>query len=144
MNFVMETGTPAYRHEVVLMDTAQKVIFNPKLRFVFIEIPKFRKRVHELRSGLERWMYLLANLAGMKEKPASFAGELFDNFFKIAEVSRMNFEEQLAYLRKEKAELDYYNTMEYARKEAIKRGFGGGSCKGPVTGFGGGSCGRSC
>ena len=36
---------------VVLMETAQKVIFNPKLRFVFIEIPKFRKRVHELRSG---------------------------------------------------------------------------------------------
>jgi hypothetical protein len=45
-----------------LTDIDTHKVFYNKLKFVYLEMPKFKKNIDELESHFERWLYVLKNL----------------------------------------------------------------------------------
>ena len=51
-----------YRYDVKLTDTEMCKVFYDKLTFIYLEMPKFRKKVEELETRFEKWLYVIRNL----------------------------------------------------------------------------------
>ena len=96
--------------------------FSNKLKFTFVELPKFGKTEEELETDFDRWLYLLKNLPKLQERPKTIKGEIFDKLFELAEINRLKEEEMETY---KKSVLEYYDVqsaMKCARKEGIEEG----------------------
>lgn len=48
-------------------------IFYDKLKFVYIELPKFKKKEEELDSHLDKWMYVFTHLSQLQDRPKKIA-----------------------------------------------------------------------
>ena len=48
-----------YFHKVKLIETNTGRVFNDKLSFIYLEIPKFDKKLDKLETNFDKWMYLL-------------------------------------------------------------------------------------
>jgi hypothetical protein len=51
-----------YLHTVELYKRENKMLFYDKLMFIYLEMPKFKKREDELTNDFEKWMYFIKNL----------------------------------------------------------------------------------
>ena len=109
-----------YRTLVELKDENGKVFFD-KLKYIYLELPKFKKEEHELDTDLERWLYLLRNLWSMQEIPKLFPTEVVEDIKREAELSAMTRDERFAYEQALKVERDLRNVMDYAVEEAAKK-----------------------
>ena len=82
-----------YIHFVRLAYEKSNKEFYKKLGFIFIEIPKFTKSEFELKSGIDRWLFLLKNLSQIQKIPAILNTRIFSKLFQIAAVSNLKKEE---------------------------------------------------
>jgi len=108
---------------VYLMRESTKTMYSNKLKFAFVELPKFNKREEELGTHFDIWLYLLKHLPELKDRPASAQGEIFEKLFKLAEIKRLTEEDMETY---EKSITDYCGVqlaMDYAREEARKEAY---------------------
>jgi len=71
--------------QLVERDTRQ--VFYNKLTFVFIELPRFNKELHQLKTFFEKWIYIIRNLHTMKELPDKFRNEVFEKLFEVAKIA---------------------------------------------------------
>jgi len=51
------------------LDIASHKVFYEKLKFVYLEMPKFTKEVDALETHFEKWMYVLKNLKRLDNIP---------------------------------------------------------------------------
>ena len=80
LNFVFDEDKDDeeyYHHEVKLMDVGRKEVFYEKLTFIYLEMPKFRKREEELETLFDKWMFVLKNLATLLERPVALQERVF-------------------------------------------------------------------
>ena len=47
------------------------------IRFVFLELGRFKKRISELETAFEKWIYLLKDMHRMTEIPPEFSEECY-------------------------------------------------------------------
>ena len=117
-----ESDSDKYIHDVRLFDVVSNKVFYDKLRLLYIEMPRFRKKLEELKNNEDRWLYFLKNLPDLDERPAELSGKIFEKAFEQAEIANYTKDEYNAYI----ASLDYYwcnyADMDTARKEGIKEG----------------------
>ena len=92
------------------------------LRFVFLELGRFRKRIWELETLSDKWMYLLKHMHEMVEVPEKFSDPLFRRLFILSEIGNFTPDELKQYEESMKDMSDYYNIIETAAEEAEKRG----------------------
>jgi predicted transposase/invertase (TIGR01784 family) len=111
-----------YRREVQLMDTQTFEIFYPKLTFIYLEMPRFRKREDELVTQFDKWMYVLRNLPKLQEKPQKLQEKVFKKLFAEAELAKLSPEEMRTYEESLKVYRDNKNAMDYAIKMAQEEG----------------------
>src|SRR3546814_618768 len=62
----------------------QGLIYKVTLLLNMIELPRFRKKEQELRTHLDKWLFLLQNISGMQEIPAAMKGSRFEKLFRAA------------------------------------------------------------
>ena len=125
LNFILpESNFPddSYRHEVVLMDKEYKQVFYDKLTFVYLEMPKFKKKEDELCNLFEKWMFVLKNLYRLLDRPAALQEKVFTMLFEAAEIARFTPEERRAYEESVKIFRDNTNVANFAVSEAEKKG----------------------
>ncbi|WEK17782.1 MAG: Rpn family recombination-promoting nuclease/putative transposase [Candidatus Pedobacter colombiensis] len=124
MNFKFDDSHPDhFIHDVRLMEINANQEFYPKLAYIFIEMPKFKKPEGELENELEEWLYILNNLKELSEIPLSLIGKgEYDKVFEIAEVGNLTQEEMNEYQQRLKIQRDNYSAMEYVKEEALERG----------------------
>ena len=67
-----------------------KTVFYNKLNMIYLEIPKFNKPLHELKSDYDRWLYAFKNLHKLKEMPKELEQGIFKRLFKLAEIENSN------------------------------------------------------
>ena len=96
------------------------------LRFVFLELGRFRKRIWELETLSDKWMYLLKHMHEMVEIPEKFSDPLFRRLFILSEIGNFTPDELKQYEESMKDMSDYYNVINTAAEEAEKRGFARG------------------
>ena len=72
-----ESNYNKYIHDVRLFDVVSNKVFYDKLRLLYIEMPRFKKKLDELKTNEDKWLYFLKNLPYMDEIPTELNGEIF-------------------------------------------------------------------
>ena len=106
-----------YRYDVMLTDIETHKIFYDKLKFVYLEMPKFTKEVDELTTHFDKWMYVLKNLKRLDNIPDKLREKIFEKIFEVAEIAKLSNEEYEQYIFSLKTYRDYKNSIDTARDE---------------------------
>ena len=125
LNFVFDEDKDDeeyYHHEVKLMDVGRQEVFYEKLTFIYLEMPKFRKREDELETLFDKWMFVLKNLATLLERPVALQERVFKRLFETAEIARFSESEMRDYEESLKNLRDLGNVLNTAKEEGRKEG----------------------
>jgi predicted transposase/invertase (TIGR01784 family) len=123
MDFVFDdTNKDQYIHNVQLIETTTGKVFSDKMRFIYIEMPKFEMQEKELKTHLEKWMYVLKNLYRLEDIPKKAQEKIFKKLFISAEIANYNSKEREAYQKSVKYTRDWKNVLETTLEEGLERG----------------------
>ncbi|MDR3262377.1 MAG: Rpn family recombination-promoting nuclease/putative transposase [Tannerella sp.] len=126
LNFEFRDGDTAvkqypYLHHVQLSDTETGKVFYDKLTYVYLELPKFTKKEDELETLMDKWMFVLKNLAVLDDRPKALQEQVFKRLFRIAEIEQLSEAERFAYRESQKIYWDYMNSIRSAEKVAARK-----------------------
>ncbi len=114
----MENGKLLSRSKI--MDVETHNTFYDKLTFITLELPYFNKTIDELENNFDKWIYVLKNLDTFDRIPDKIKDKIFDKLFTVAEYSKLNLDEQLAYELSLSYYRDLYSIIKTAKKDAKK------------------------
>jgi predicted transposase/invertase (TIGR01784 family) len=123
------------RHHVQLCDTATHKVFYDKLEFIYVEIAKFDKKLDELQTLYEKWLYALKNLYKLSQRPKELCDKVFDRLFEEAEIAKFSPLEMREYEASKKAYRDIKNSVDTAKREGIAEGMEKGMKQGMEKGM---------
>ncbi|MDU9050412.1 MAG: Rpn family recombination-promoting nuclease/putative transposase [Candidatus Electrothrix sp. Rat3] len=101
-----------YRYDVKLSDIETNRVFYDKLTFIYLEMPKFSKKLDELKTRFDKWLYVIRNLNRLERIPDMLREQVFEQLFDTAEIARFtpdqvrSYEKSLKYYRDMKNSLD--------------------------------------
>ena len=107
---------------VVELKNQRCEVFYKKLKFIYIELPKFDKSLNQLDSHFDKWMFLLRHLAELTDRPQSLQEGIFPELFAAAEIANFSPTEQETYINSLKYYRDMNNVVDTARQEGIQKG----------------------
>ena len=116
----MAAAHPRILTQVVLKDDDNRVFYD-KLTFIYVELPKFTKKLDELETDFERWLYLLRHLAELDAPPPGFESEPLRHLFEAAELAKMNRRERMGYESHLKTYRDWRNAAQTLVNEAVEK-----------------------
>lgn len=108
-------------HTVELKDEKCQVFYD-KLKFIYLELPKFTKTIDQLESHFDKWLYLLRHLPDMDDPPAALQEDTFRQLFEVAEIANFSIPEQDAYEDSLKYYRDLNNVVDTSRQEGFAEG----------------------
>lgn len=111
-----------YRYDIKLTDIDSCKVFYDKLTFVYLEMPKFQKEIHQLSSRFDKWLYVLKNLPKLDRLPNELREGIFERLFEIAEIAKFTPAEAEAYEDSLKVYRDLNNSLDTAREEGWEEG----------------------
>ena len=86
-----------FLHNVGLCYTSTGQLFYNKLGFTYIELSKFTKAEIELKTDLNKWLYVLKNMSRMDKLPVYLRKPTFKKLYQIAEYTNLTKEERRMY-----------------------------------------------
>ena len=112
-------------HDIGLLDKQTHRVFNDKLTFKYVEISKFNKRIEELKTNYDKWLFVLQNLSRLDCQPEYLKTAVFNRLFAEAEIAKFTRAELREYDDSLKAYRDIKNSLDSAeekgeRKKAIE------------------------
>ena len=108
-------------HVVELKDQDCRVFYD-KLKFIYIELPKFTKTIDELETHFDQWLYLLRHLPDLEDPPLELQNSPFNQLFSVAEVANLSQSEREAYENSLKYYRDMVGVVDTAREEGREEG----------------------
>ncbi len=121
-------------HEFELRDSATGELMTDKLRYVFIELPKFQATLGSTMTDSEKIVYFLKYSQLMKTRPDQFKDRAYDALFQSAEYEAMSNKEKQKYDMLFWKNRDDRNADAYARRVAIAEGRAEGIAEGRAEG----------
>ena len=112
---------PTLLHIVELKDQECRVFYD-KLKFIYIELPKFTKTIDELQNHFEQWLFVLKHLPDLEYQPSSLQDNVFKQLFDTAQITNLSPEDRQAYENSLKYYRDMVGVVETARREGIQKG----------------------
>lgn len=94
-------------------------IFYDKLKFIYIELPKFKKQEEELETQFDKWLYVFRHLSELQNRPQKLQDKIFKKLFEAAEIAKFTKEEQQAYEESLKYYRDIKNVVDTSREEGV-------------------------
>jgi len=64
-------------------------VFYDKLKFIYVELPKFKKKIEELETHFEKWLYLFKHLSELENPPEKLQEGVFKQLFEIGHWYRL-------------------------------------------------------
>jgi predicted transposase/invertase (TIGR01784 family) len=125
-----DTDPDLLHHHVKLVETTTQRVFYDKLTFIYLEIPKFNKALHELENDYEKWLYVFKNLHKLSEYPTMLQQGIFEKLLEQAEISKFDqksfdeYQDSLKVYWDLKSAMDtyYLDGLEAGKKEGKKEG----------------------
>ena len=121
-----ERESDKYRYDVKLCDIDTSKVFYDKLKFIYLEMPKFNKKAEELTNHFEKWLYLLKHLSTLDRIPEALQEKIFKKVLEVAEVANLTPEQARSYQDSLKYYRDIKNSIDTAeekgRLEGIEQG----------------------
>lgn len=121
-------------HVVALKDQKCDVFYD-KLKFVYIELPKFKKTADELDSHFDKWLYVFTHLWKLQQRPKALQDRIFQKLFEVAEIAQFSKDERTAYENSLKQYRDIKNVVDTAHLEGMAKGIAEGMTKGIKQGM---------
>jgi len=112
---------PTLLHTVELKNQHCEVFYD-KLKFIYLELPKFKKSLDELESHFDKWLFLLKHLAKLDDRPQPLQEGIFNELFEVAEIANFSRIEQESYQNSLKYYRDLNNVVDTARQEGKEAG----------------------
>jgi predicted transposase/invertase (TIGR01784 family) len=97
-------------------------VFYDKLKFIYIELPKFKKQEDELETHFDKWLYVFRHLSSLQDRPRKLQDRIFEKLFEAAEIARFSPEERDAYEDSLKYYRDLKNVVDTSREEGVQEG----------------------
>ena len=108
-------------HFVELKDQKCEVFYD-KLKFIYIELPKFKKTEDELDNHFDKWLYVFRHLSNLQNRPKALQDKIFKKLFEAAEIAKFTPEEREAYEESLKYYRDLKNVVDTSREEGREEG----------------------
>jgi predicted transposase/invertase (TIGR01784 family) len=122
LDFVFEeTRSERYLQHIQLRNEVCEVFYD-KLTFIFIEMPRFQKKVDELKTHFDKWLYFIQNLENIEHIPIHLRESVFEQAFAVAEIACFNPQQLEDYENSLKYYRDLKNVIDTASSEAEERG----------------------
>ena len=124
VDFILFNETPDVITQFVFQEKTKKFTYpDPELQLLFIELPKFKKKLSELTSLSERWIYFIKQAATLDEIPQRL-GEVseIELALNIANQANMTLEELEVVERRAMMLQDEKGRLTYAKEEGRKEG----------------------
>jgi predicted transposase/invertase (TIGR01784 family) len=97
-------------------------VFYDKLKFIYIELPKFTKTLAELETHFDKWLFLLKHLPDLDEPPQPLQEAVFEQLFEVAEIANFSAIEQAGYQESLKYYRDLNNVVDTSWQEGKQEG----------------------
>jgi predicted transposase/invertase (TIGR01784 family) len=129
MDFAFDDTKPdKVKHDIMLMDRQDHTIFYDKLRLIYLEMPHFTKKIDELETQEDKWLFVLKNLSFLEEIPEKLKDKIFTKLFETADMTNYTqnllsqYHDSLRDYRDLQNSLDTYKRegREEGRQEGIK------------------------
>lgn len=117
-----QTDQQKFIHDIGLFDSQTQQRFTDKLRYIYVEMPKFAKQEEELETHFDKWLYVLKNLATFQDIPARLQERIFRRLFDVAELARYTPDDRRAYQNSLKYYRDIKNVIDTAFEEGREEG----------------------
>ena len=97
MNFHLEQGVEAMRRDIILANKETHKLFSDKMRFIFLELPSFKKEEEECYNDFERWIYVLKNMETLNRLPFKAQKSVFKKLEQIVDIASMSKADRIKY-----------------------------------------------
>lgn len=97
-------------------------VFYDKLKFIYIELPKFKKTEEQLKNQFDKWLYVFRHLSKLQDRPKQLQSRIFKKLFESAEIAKFTQEEREAYEESLKYYRDIKNVVDTSKQEGILEG----------------------
>ena len=124
-----------YHSSYRLREDVTGEIMTDVVRYVFLELARFRKSPDEIETRFDKWMYLLCHMHELTEIPEKFQDPEFKRLFLLSEINNFTPDELTQYLESLGRMSDYYNIIDSAAELAEKRGREAGMAEGLAEGL---------
>ena len=123
LDFVFDEhkGDETILHTVELKNQKCEVFYD-KLKFIYVELPKFKKTVEQLETHFDKWLFLLKHLPDLNAPPEVLQERTFSQLFEVAEIASFSSEEQDAYEDSLKYYRDIKNVVDTSKEEGREEG----------------------
>lgn len=106
-----------------LYEENEHSLLTDRITFIFLELPKFCKKLDELDGNILEGMYFcLKNMYKLKERPKVLDHDVFKKIFEVSELYNMDEETRFKILENMTTERDLRNQMSFAKKEGQAEG----------------------
>lgn len=105
-------------------------VFYDKLKFIYIELPKFKKAQEDLDSHFDKWLYVFRHLSELQSRPQQLQDRIFQKLFEAAEIARFTVEERADYQESLKHYRDIKNVVDSSKEEGFEEGMAQGMAQG--------------
>ena len=95
---------------------------------------KFDKELDQLETKLDKWLYVIKNLSKLDRIPEKLKETIFINFFKIAEIAKLNTNEYQEYEASLNTYRDIKNSVDWAHTKGEMAGIEKGRVEGKIEG----------
>ena len=126
-----KVGAKQVVHKIELKDQ-NNLVFCDKLTLIYLEIPNFNKRLEELKTRLDKWLYFIKNLEDLQSIPKLLSDKVFTSAFERAKLANLKPREQKSYQQSLKILRDNYATLKTAVEEAEAIGEARGEARGKL------------
>ena len=120
---------------VVELKNQRCEVFYDKLKFLYIELPKFSKKEEDLETHFDKWLYAFRHLSQLQDRPKKLQEKVFEKLFNTAEIAKFTAEEREAYEESLKYYRDLKNVVDTSKEEGISEGIEIGFEKGMEKGM---------
>ncbi len=123
-----------FRYDVKLKELETNEIFSDKLNFIYLEMPKFNKKIEDLSSRFDKWLYVIKNLHKLDRIPEKLKENIFLQLFETAEIAKFSQQEYQDYEDSLKYYRDLKNSLDTAKEEGRIEGKQEGRMEGKLEG----------
>ena len=115
-----------FKTDIMLREKNSEEPFTDKLRFIYLSLPLFDKKVEECETDFDKWIYVLKQMATLERIPFATLKKIFKRLADIADSRCLSKEEMEKYEESQRV-VDNYNLGMYSawyqgNEEGIKKG----------------------
>ena len=123
-----------FRTDIILADKDSGKLVSNKLRFIYLVLPLFEKKVDECDTDFDKWIYVLKHMEALSRMPFTAQKEIFKQLEEYADSHRLTKKEWEAYENSLWIARDNMACMAAAEIAAKEKGMAEGRAEGRAVG----------